>query len=89
MIKYHVGNKRLTSRHFQFHLSPYISKALSEFKKESGDIGCQFIFKLMFGSYLLVDETEVVGTFSISLARPLYGAGSFSSKFVIALPCLA
>ncbi len=63
MVEYHIWNESLSSRHFQFHLTTYISESLSQFKQKPGDIGRKFILQLLLGRNSLVNKSEIIRAF--------------------------
>ncbi len=48
VIKYHIRDERLSSRHPQFHLTSYERESLPQFKQEFGNVPDKLVFKLYF-----------------------------------------
>ncbi len=89
MVEYHIGNESLTSGHLQLHLSAHICKSLSKFEKETGYISRQFIFKLLFVSDLLVNESKIIRTFQNVFGKSTIWRGQLVVKISYGHPMLS
>lgn len=82
MVKYHIWNERLSFRHCQLYLSPDVCEALPKFEQETSDIAGKFIFQLLLGCNLFVDETEIIRTFQNGLCQPAVRRREFLFKVI-------